>query len=161
MAAAQQHRYVYDAAGRQTKDQLYSLNVKKWETTTAYGGDHTDVTPPAGGTATTTFTDIKGHTTLLEQYTAAGTPTGAHQDTSYTYDRLGQLTAMTDPEGNTWTNTYDRQARPVSTVDPDRGTITNTYDVVGNVTSVTDGRNQKVSTKYDELNRRMGLALTP
>jgi hypothetical protein len=30
----------------------------------------------------------------LWQYTAAGTPTGVHQDTSYTYDMLGWMVSM-------------------------------------------------------------------
>ena len=46
----------------------------KWTTTTAYGGDHVDVTPPEGGTATTTYTDARGRTSELRQYHGA-TPT--------------------------------------------------------------------------------------
>ena len=55
--------------------------------------------------------DAHGRVTQLRQYTAAGTPTGAYQATSYGYDRLDRLTAVTDPAGNDWTWSYDLRGR--------------------------------------------------
>ena len=131
MRCCNQTRYGYDDAGRQTSSQLWSANVEKWRSSTTYGGDRISVTPPAGGTATTTVTDVRDQTVGLWQYTAGGTPTGAHQDTSYSYDKLGRMVGMTDPVGNVWSYTFDRQGRQTSSVDPDKGATASTYDLVG------------------------------
>ena len=60
---AESHRISYDFAGRATRDALYGQEVFKWDSTTAYEGDRTRVTPASGGTPTTTVTDIAGQTT--------------------------------------------------------------------------------------------------
>ena len=68
-------RVQFDGAERPVVSAYLKLNVEQWRTTTTYGGDHVDVTPPAGGTATSTFTDARGQITALHQYHAP-TPTG-------------------------------------------------------------------------------------
>src|SRR5206468_3940543 len=66
---------VYDGASRVTAEILKTKSspnspggTEKWRTTTSYAGDRTDITPPAGGTATSTVTDAAGHTVELRQY---------------------------------------------------------------------------------------------
>ncbi|MHB8188576.1 MAG: hypothetical protein ACYDDU_21395, partial [Dermatophilaceae bacterium] len=93
-----QTRTLYDGAGRKTADVLYTAGVEKWRTSYGNGGDHTDVTPPAGGTATTTFADARGQKTRLLQYHGP-TPAGAADTTSYSYNSAGAMSAMTDPAG--------------------------------------------------------------
>ncbi len=68
--------------------------------------------------------DAHDRVTQLRQYTAAGTPTGAYQTTSYGYDRLDRLTTATDPAGNDWTWSHDLRGRLVGTTDPDKGATT-------------------------------------
>jgi hypothetical protein len=57
-----QHRYSYDTLERQTADALYSANTLKWQTSTAYDGDRSAVTPPVGGIATTTISNAPRQT---------------------------------------------------------------------------------------------------
>ncbi|MFF7357369.1 RHS repeat domain-containing protein [Streptomyces filipinensis] len=53
----------YDGQGRATAATLWHQAVKQWSTSTAYpGADETDTTPPAGGSATATFTNALGQT---------------------------------------------------------------------------------------------------
>ncbi|GAA5187113.1 RHS repeat-associated core domain-containing protein [Rugosimonospora acidiphila] len=126
-----------------------------WKTITAYGGDHTDVTPPVGTTPTTTYTDARGNTTQLRQYHGS-TPTGSFDTTSYTYTRAGQQATITDAAGDSWTYGYDVRGDQTSASDPDKGTSTSTYDVDGNLLSSTDARGQTLAYTYDALNRKTG-----
>jgi len=65
--------YVYDGAGRVTKQIAYALGSQTWETDTTYGGNYVTVVPPSGGTSQTTFNDGRGLTTAIYQY-HAGVP---------------------------------------------------------------------------------------
>jgi RHS repeat-associated protein len=146
---------VYDGAGRPTAQVLRSDGVEKWRTSTAYGGDHKDVTPPAGGTPTVTYTDVHGNNTELRQYHGA-TPTGGYDATTYQYDRRNQLASLKDAAGNTWTRRYDLLGRMVNSTDPDVGTTTTTYNDAGDLLTVTDGRGQTLAYTYDSLGRQAG-----
>jgi RHS repeat-associated protein len=150
---ANQHRFSYDNLQRQTVDALYSNNTLKWQSTTTYDGDRTTVTPPAGGTPTTTISDARGKATTLRQF-LGGAPSGSFQDTTYSYDRLGRQTAVKDPAGNTWTTSYDLRGRATQTSDPDKGTTTSTYDDAGQVLTTKDARNTILAYSYDTLGRK-------
>jgi RHS repeat-associated protein len=152
-----QTRYGYDSAGRITSAQLWSANVEKWRTSYAYFGDRLQTTPPWGGFASAAVNDVRGNKIALWQYTVGGPPTGTHQDTSYSYDKLGRLVGMTDPAGNTWSHVYDRQGRETSSVDPDKGTTTSTYWADGTLKTTTDARNAVLSYEYDSLGRKIAL----
>jgi YD repeat-containing protein len=112
--------YVYDGAGRITRQIAYKFATETWETDTAYGGNYTTVTPPAGGTPQTTYTDGRGLTSYIYQYHSAtppasppapgsGSVTGASgwDQTAYTHTPAGQLASITDAAGNTWTDRYN------------------------------------------------------
>jgi RHS repeat-associated protein len=158
-----QTRYSYDNLGRQTLIQPYTLGNPRgatYNTTFGYDGAKTfTVTPPAGGTATTTIKDVQGRTVELRQH-QGGTPAGAYIATTYTYDRLGQLTSAKDPALNTWSYSYDLLGRKTQTVDPDAGTSTSTYDNAGQVLSTTDGRPQTLYYAYDNLGRKTTERIT-
>ena len=78
----------YNGRGQAVVSGFYSHAQLQWQTTTAYpGADRTDLTPPAGGAATSTFTNALGQTTALWDYTTP-TPDGIASDAktiSYTY----------------------------------------------------------------------------
>jgi RHS repeat-associated protein len=152
-----QTRTTYDGAGRPTNSELWSLGTLKWGTATAYDGDRTSVTPPAGGTATMNLTDARGRTNELRQYTTAGAPTGAYLATAYRYDRVGRLTGTTDTAGNVWSTSYDLRGRTTQTIDPDKGTTSYSYDNANQLTSTTDARGIVLSTAYDNLGRATAL----
>jgi RHS repeat-associated protein len=148
---------VYDGQGRATATRFYSLAALQWQSAAAYpGADRVDVTPPPGGTATSTFTNGRGETTATWDYTTAA-PTGKAADadvTAYAYTPAGNTAAVTDDAGNKWTYSYDLLGRKTSQSDPDAGTSSYAYDPNGNMTSSTDARGQVLTYTYDALNRK-------
>jgi RHS repeat-associated protein len=155
---------LYDQAGRTTASVFQPKTAEAWRTTTYYGGDHTDTTPPAGGTPTTSVTDARGHGVKLLQYTVSvadyhnAAAVAAANTTTYVYNTKSQLASVTDQAGNQWLYTYDLRGRKITTKNPDAArATTTTYDDNGNVTSTTDPLARKVWHTYDALSRPLGL----
>ncbi len=144
---------MYDGAERATVAAFQVNAVEKWRTSTAYGGDHTTVTAPPGGTATTTWTDARDRTTAVWQY-HSNVPTGAHDDSARTYTRAGDLATVVDPAGNTWRYGYDQRRRATRDDDPDKGRTTFTYDDAGQLLTATDARGVTLAYTYDALGRK-------
>ncbi|MFE0632520.1 RHS repeat-associated core domain-containing protein [Streptomyces sp. NPDC058864] len=150
----------YDGLGRVTTSQQVAGNGDGGgvlgTTSTSYGGDRTTVTPPTGGTPSTTVTDARGRITDLLQYDAA-TATGPATTTHYDYDPAGRLTAVTDPVGNQWAYTYDQRGNKIADDDPDKGHTDYAYDDRNQLISSTDSRQPKqtVTHVYDDLGREL------
>jgi RHS repeat-associated protein len=147
---------VYDGTGRVTASIFQPGGHEAWRTTTAYGGDRVDVTPPAGGTATSTVTDARDRTVELRQYHGPS-PAGAFDSTTYSFNRKGLLSTVTDPAGNQWSYVYDLRGRQISATDPDSGTATSVYDDGNELASSTDSRGQTLAYDYDVLGRKVGV----
>ncbi|WBQ02016.1 RHS repeat-associated core domain-containing protein [Kribbella sp. CA-293567] len=147
----------YDGAGRPVEQIYQGGTTEKWRTSTHYGGDRVDITPPAGGTPTTRITDMDGQTTELRQYKAA-TPTGAYDSTKYTYTRAGRLASVQNPAGSSWEIEYDLAGRQTKVDDPDKGVSTKTYDVDGRLLTESDARGVTVSNSYDILGRKLSTS---
>nr|WP_221382037.1 polymorphic toxin-type HINT domain-containing protein [Actinoplanes polyasparticus] len=148
---------VYDRAGRPTASIFQPKSVEKWRTTTAYGGDHTDVTPPQGATGTSSWVDARGRTIQLRQYPTR-TPTGTdYAQTDYAYNSKGLLASVTGPDKHKWTYTYDLRGRKTSSLDPDGGESLTTYDDLGRVTGTRNANQQWLTYKYDDLDRKIAL----
>jgi len=133
--------------------------TEKWRTTTAYGGDRTDVTPPAGGTASSSITDADGNTVEFRQYQpgqAAGSASGFDK-TVFGYNQKNQLVRVTDAAGNQWEYTYDLRGHKTKEIDPDKGTTTTTYTMYGDVETSKDGRGVVIAYTYDSLGRKTTL----
>ncbi|MDX3187675.1 hypothetical protein PV458_04625 [Streptomyces sp. MN03-5084-2B] len=139
----------FDGAGRADASIYFAGAFEKRRTTTAYFGDHVDVTPPAGGTPTSTYTDVRGQTLELRQH-----HDGGFDATKYTYDKAGRTSTMTDPSGAVWRFGYDFLGRQTSSDDPDSGTITKTYDDAGQVLAAQDARGEVLAYAYDALGRQ-------
>ncbi|MFV2018370.1 polymorphic toxin-type HINT domain-containing protein [Micromonospora sp. LOL_023] len=156
MDVPQQHRTVFDGAGRVAAEVFEPYNAERWRTSYTYAGDRTNVTPPLGGTGKATVTDARGRTVEMWDYprTAAWT-TGSR--TLYTHNAKGQMTKVTDPAGNEWTYTYDVRGRKVSETDPDRGTMYYDYDDGGRLTTTVDSRFAVLAFTYDELDRKTAV----
>jgi RHS repeat-associated protein len=163
----QQTGYTYDGDGRVLREITYSYATELWETDYAYGGDYTSVTPPAGGTATTTYTNGEGQTSYIYQYHSgtapanppapgSGSESGATgwDQTAYTYTPAEQLATVTDSAGDTWKYGYDLAGDRTSDSDPDSGISTSTYDNDGNQLTITDARDKTISYTYDADGRR-------
>lgn len=73
--------------------------------------------------------------------------------TGYGYDPLGNLTAVTDPMGNAWSNSYDSLGRRTDSADPDLGTWTYSYDDAGRLLTQLDAKGQQTAFSYDRLGR--------
>ncbi|HEU4426089.1 MAG TPA: RHS repeat-associated core domain-containing protein [Pilimelia sp.] len=151
-------RTVFDGAGRPTAAIEFSRLAERWRTTTVYGGDRTDVTPPTGGTVTSTVVDAHGHTVELRQYHGAAA-TGAYDETGYRYNRKGQLDRITGPDGARWEYRYDLRGRTIGVTDPDKGNVITGYDDAGRVVSTTDARGTTLAYSYDALGRKTGIYL--
>ncbi len=68
--------------------------------------------------------------------------------TTYTYDKLGGLTKVTDAAGNMTTMSYDSLGRKLSMTDPDMGTWSYSYDAADRLLTQTDAKNQKLKFFY-------------
>ncbi|MGW2819101.1 RHS repeat domain-containing protein [Streptomyces sp. NPDC001415] len=146
----------YDGHGRPTKETTRRYGDDQQTTTAEYKGiNESTVFPPQGDTVKTTFTDSEGRTTKLREYT--NPERTQWNDTSYEYNRKGQLTKVTDPDANHWTFEYDARGRQIKATDPDAGTTTTTYDKDDRPVTVTDARGKKISTVYDALDRPVSL----
>ncbi len=73
--------------------------------------------------------------------------------TTYRYDRLGNLTQITDAQGNVKTMDYDARSRRLRMVDPNRGETLYTYDDNDNLIKSRDAKGQEVLYTYDAANR--------
>jgi RHS repeat-associated protein len=151
----------YDGAGRPTVAALQINAVERSRTTTVYGGDHTDVSVPAGGTATSSSVDARGQLTQLRTYHGDTATAAVASDVSIrTYTRSGELASLTDGANNRWTYTYDQMRRRIGQSDPDKGASTYTYNAVGQRLTETDSRGVTLVHSYDELGRQTAQYLT-
>lgn len=144
--------------------------------TTSYGydavGNLTSVTDPLGEKTTfafdpnnrvTTATDANGHTVsyrYLDDDTVQaviGPDGNTKQDTTYSYDNVGNVLSRTDALGNT-RYTYDKLGRVLDVKDPlDRDTLYS-YDAEGNLTQTvvpggTPVAGRTITYAYDILDR--------
>ncbi|MBP2322202.1 RHS repeat-associated protein [Kibdelosporangium banguiense] len=148
-------RKLHDGAGRAVASVYFGGANEKWRTTTAYDGDRVRVTPPAGGIATTTITDAKGHTTELRQHHGP-TPDGGYDATVFTYTKAGKLETVTDPSGAFWRNGYNLLGQQTTREDPETGTSVMTYDAAGQLATIRDSRGSTIAYDYDTLGRKTG-----
>jgi len=104
--------------------------------------------------------DAAGRLLRIDEYTGTvtscdvsmGTP---YATTTYSYDRLGNLTLVTDAKGNQTQMQFDTLGRKVAMKDPDMGSWTYVYDDANNLTQQTDAAEETTYYKYDALNRRL------
>lgn len=144
--------FEYDGAERVRESVSRVNGAERWRTSTRYGGDRVDVTPPAGGTPTSTYVDARGRRTELRQY-AGSTVGGAYEATRYTYTKAGRQETVTQG-GARWSWEYDLWGRATKTTDPDRGAVTATFDDAGQQRTSTDARGTTVTYDRDVLGRQ-------
>ncbi|BCJ74736.1 type IV secretion protein Rhs [Catellatospora sp. IY07-71] len=153
------NRTVFDGAGRPAEQIRYSKLVEQWRTSTRYPSvDRTEVTPPDGGTVTSTVVDALGRTAELWQHHGT-TAASSYDKTVYTYDGRDHLTRIVNQAQSKWEFEYDLLGRQTKSTDPDKGITATTYDNAGRPESVTDGRTPAVTLRYtyDQQGRKTGL----
>ncbi len=73
--------------------------------------------------------------------------------TENTYDKLGRLGQVKDPDGKLWTYEYDKFNRKTKEKDPFLHLTQRVYDAAGNVVTRIDGNAKYTNSTYDTLNR--------
>ncbi|HSY50113.1 MAG TPA: RHS repeat-associated core domain-containing protein [Thermoanaerobaculia bacterium] len=73
--------------------------------------------------------------------------------TAYAYDVHGNLTSVTDPNGNVTSYVYDDFGRMLRQTSPVTGVTTYAYDPAGNLINTTDANSATTTRGYDPLNR--------
>ena len=72
---------------------------------------------------------------------------------TFTYDRAGKWTGMTDPAGRKWKVALDRAGRVSRITDPSSRKVSYKYDVAGNLAQVTNANGGKTLFTYDAGHR--------
>ncbi|MGO1056095.1 RHS repeat domain-containing protein [Crossiella sp. CA198] len=144
----------YDGAGRAVAE-VFTSPGSSWRTTTKYGGDRVEVTPPPGGTPTVTISDARGQ--VVERRTLA--PDGSFDSTTYSYRPNGEIGEVRGPAGNVgkreyWKREYDLRGRLIVAEDPDKGRQVMEYDDAGQMVKSTDANGDVLTFGYDELGRK-------
>jgi RHS repeat-associated protein len=162
--------YAYDQAGNLAQvtgppiaTQTYTAQTPATSRpVTTYGydtfGDQTQAEDPDGNLTTTGY-DAQGQATSVTQpsYTPPGSTTPIAATTKYAYDEDGNLTSVTDPEGNTAGFAYDALGDVVSQTDPQLtgqsapGVWTYTYDADGEQLSATSPTGAQTQATYDDF----------
>jgi RHS repeat-associated protein len=140
-------RYGYDAAGNPIKE-IDPLGRETDRTYDALGHLLTEsitVTTPSGPRVQTTKKTCDSDGRLASVTDAAG------GTTSYTYNALGLVSAMTDPLGRQTQYRYDDAGRLIETIYADSSTTSATYDDKGRRTSSTDQAGQTTRYVYDAI----------
>lgn len=155
-AVLDNHRFVYDGAGRVTDDIYEPKAVEKWRTKTSYDANRVQVDPPAGGTPTTQSYDARDQVVARISH-LGDSPAAPGQSTTYTYDAAGRIKTMSDPAGNEWRWGYDLRGNQITASDPDKGNATMVYDNSDRLITTTDARGTVTHTTYDDLGRKTAL----
>jgi len=177
-------QYVFDAAGRVrfTVDDLGAVNEQRYDgagrvvETRRYGSTISISTPmneAAVATAVAGIADVRKTTTAYDAMGRVVRVTDAlNQYEEYTYNPLGQITALRNKNGHVWNYEYDAAGRRTAEISPEVGIgnadingmqgyrvgriVTRTaYDALGNVISRTENAdtNQPRVTRYEYDNR--------
>ncbi|HEY5813874.1 MAG TPA: RHS repeat-associated core domain-containing protein, partial [Chthoniobacterales bacterium] len=117
------------------------------------GCDHADnhptsITLPS---AKKTFMTYDTEWRLTSRTVAYGTVDTA--TTGYFYDAAGNVTEISDPKGNTWSQMHDSRNRRISATDPLSNTTQWTHDAAGNVLTVARADGGVTTNTYDEMDR--------
>lgn len=128
-----------------------SVSSNRYEPLRTISSDVEDNDPKSAhfDTPEITTLDGLGRTTGIDRYLTRDQVT--HLEV--TYDELGHLRGYVDAQGNQKTQTFDWLGRVIRVDDPDSHATTFTYDAAGNVLSEVDARGVTKSSTYDEANR--------
>jgi len=111
-------------------------------------------TTDARGNDTDTTYDVANRVTKVEEPSVPISGGGSARPTTQKgYDKNGNVTSLTDPNGHATSNSYDPLNRLLATTDAEGIVVSNEYDEVGNRTAVIDGKSQRTEFAYDGLNR--------
>jgi len=115
------------------------------------GPDDNDPSSPNANTPGRTFYDGLERVVRVERLLTAGGPPLV--DTLFYAEHGDGIARHVDPAGNEKIQTYDRLGRIISVDDPDRGTITYERDADGLIVRQTDARGSSIRREFDARGR--------
>jgi RHS repeat-associated protein len=149
--------HTYNAGGAATNGPLgygwthsynWALNVDGSNNVTIQQENGSAVTfAPAGGNAYVAPSRVLA--TLVKNGDGSYTFTRLQDQTRYTFNASGKLTAETDRNGYTTSLSYNGSGQPTTITDPAGRTLSFAYDGNGHVTQVTDPASRIVTFSYD------------
>ena len=102
---------------------------------------------------TQVFLDANGSEVAGNPPLPVGEGQGEGATRGFAYDANGNLTSVTDAEGNTSWTYYDALNRKIATADAEGNTTLFDYDENGNLVNIIDPLNNLASSEYDANNR--------
>jgi RHS repeat-associated protein len=128
-------QYAYTTQGRLSTAQIGTSGPI---TTCEYAAGNSYATKITDGTGLSTYYDYDAS----KRITKVRPPYAASAGFTYSYDPYGQVTASSNPLGQTTTYAFDTVGNNTAVTDPTSVTQTMGYDDLGNVTQVTDARSK-------------------
>jgi len=152
-STSQQDNFVFDTYGRLSEiDHPLSAGGGKMVFGYDAAGNLTTVQDENHSSANATYGyDLANRLVSLTQTLASAS--GGQILSSFGYDVLDDLNAVTDPNGNQTTYVFDDFGREKTEISPVSGTSSYAYDADNNLTSFTDANTVVTSTMYDALDR--------
>ncbi|MFC0437396.1 LamG-like jellyroll fold domain-containing protein [Kutzneria buriramensis] len=119
-------------------------------------GEATEKDDPNGNVTTTVY-DAAGRPVSITRpnYTPPGSSTPITAVTVKTYDKLGNLTQVSDPLNRVTKYVYDQLGDNVRTTDPAGNNVDTVFDTNGDKLSVTDQAGAQTQATYDYLGRQI------
>ncbi len=142
-------RYTFDPLGRVTEVTLPGGRTE----TTHYNGLTVTQTNALGQTTTTTKNDRGEVKSITHNANFADAGNDTDITTHYAYSPSGNLTHITDADGNVSETYYDWAGRKRWTDDPTMGLWTYNYNALGELIEQTDAEGQVTTMTYDLLGR--------
>jgi YD repeat-containing protein len=179
-AAIEKIDYTYDATtGKKATEIVSAFQNNTWVTTKSETYAHTSdgnlrsVTHSDGSSIVNSYlpdgtlssVQDEKHTSANTSYSYDGanrmvsvtqtlaSASGGQIVTRYAYDLAGNLTSVTDPNGNVTTYVFDDFGRMQRQNSPVSGTTSYAYDLAGNLLTTTDANSAATTRVYDSLNR--------
>ena len=144
------YSYTYDSIGRP----LSQTNPDGTASTVYYNDiTNTATTKDEDGNQATTSYDWGGKVTAVLQFASPSTPV----ETSYAYDKAGNLLSTTNADGQTTSYVYDDLNRLVQATGPDGNSTSYAYDAIGNLVSKTTADGATMTYAYDAADRLTGI----
>jgi YD repeat-containing protein len=145
----------YDALGRVSQLMAADGTVTKsfyngFQTATIDVNNHQKISVVDGWGRVVTIKEYNG------SYATVNWDATPYATTSYIYDVTGNLTRVTDADGNSTNMSYDALGRKTEMSDPDMGDWVYRYDADGLLITQIDAKNQATNFYYDVLHRLIG-----
>ncbi len=159
--------YTYDEAGRlaittgpsvATETGGGAPVIARAITSTGYDtfGDVAETQDPDGNVTTYAYdADGRQVSETRPPYTPPGASSAINGTSTTQYNSLGEVTAQTDPDGNTTQYSYDQLGDQTGQTDPDGGVTTTAYDADGEQLSQTGPTGAQTTATYDYLGRQV------